>query len=123
MFTNLLYNFCYGATVDAQHIRKRRLAATAARNELSAILHEFAAIEEPSDSIADCAVRLGIYKEDSGVLLPLADFEQALELEEMLEDLLLELTIADRIRQTSGKTYSIEEVARDLGLAEELGLE
>ena len=68
-------------------------------------------------------MRLGIYKEDSAVLLPLADFEQALELEELLEDLLLELTIADRLRQTSGKTCSIEEVARDLGLAEDLGLE
>lgn len=119
----MLHNFCYGAIVGVEPVRKRRLAATAARNELSAILHEFAALEEPSDSIADRAVRLGIYKDDSAVLLPLADFEQALELEELLDDLLLELTIADRLRQASGKTYSIEEVARDLGLAEELGLE
>ena len=103
--------------------RRRRLAATEARGELSAILREFAAIEEPSESIADRAVHLGVYRDDAAVLLPLADFERALELEEVMEDLLLELAVAERLREDSGRRYSLEGVARELGLAAELGLE
>ena len=100
--------------------RPRRLAATEARTELSSILHEFKAITEPSDSIGDRAVRIGTYKDDSAVLLPLADFEHALELEELLEDLLLELAVSERIAKGPGTTYSVEDVARELGLADEL---
>lgn len=101
----------------------RRLAATAAREELSAILREFAEAGESSDSIADRAVRLGIYRDDSGVLVPLADFERALELEDVLDDLLLELAVAERLGQGPGQVKPVEEIARDLGLAGELGME
>ncbi len=103
--------------------RKERLAAAEARKELSSILREFAAIEEPSHSIADRAVRLGVYNDDAAVLVPLADFERALENEELLDDLLLEIALAERLAKPPGKTYSLEEVARELGLAGELGLE
>ncbi|MGH3113725.1 MAG: hypothetical protein ACRDOP_09705 [Gaiellaceae bacterium] len=102
--------------------RARRLAATEARTELSSILHEFKTMTEPSDSIGDRAVRIGTYKEDSAVLLPLADFEHALELEDLLEDLLLELAVSERIARGPGETFSVEDVARELGLAGELGI-
>ncbi|MGH3031879.1 MAG: hypothetical protein ACRDNE_14180 [Gaiellaceae bacterium] len=106
----------------AETPRGRRLAATEARTRLPSILREFKAISEPSDSIGDRAVRIGTCEEDSAVLVPLADFEHALELEELLEDLLLELAVSKRIAKGPGKTYSVEEVARELGLADELEL-
>jgi hypothetical protein len=99
------------------------LAATAGRQELSTILREFAERKEPSGSIGDRAVRLGIYREDSGVLLPLSDFERALEMEETLDDLLLELSVAERLGRGPGRSKPVEEVARDLGLAGELGVD
>jgi hypothetical protein len=98
----------------------RRLAATEAREELSSILHSFAELGTPSNSIADRAVRLGIYNRDAGVLLPLADFERALETEEILDDILLELSIAERLARGSNRWHSLEEVARELGLADKL---
>ena len=100
-----------------------RLAATAARAELSSILREFAKLDEPADSIGDRAVRIGTYKRDTAVLVPLADFERALETEELLDDLLLELTVAERLARGPGKVLTLEEVARELGFADELGLE
>jgi hypothetical protein len=99
----------------------RRLAATEAREELSSILHEFAGLDDASDSIADRAVRLGVYNRDAGVLVPLADFERAVETEEILDDLLLELSVADRLARGTDRWRSLEEVARELGLADELG--
>ncbi|MBI4172698.1 MAG: hypothetical protein HY511_08045 [Actinobacteria bacterium] len=101
----------------------KRLAAAAARTELSALLREFAKVEEPSDSIGDRAVRLGVYKDDAAVLVPLADFERALEIEEILDDLLLELAVAERLARGPGRALPVEDVARELGLAGELGLE
>ena len=98
----------------------RRLAATEAREELSSILHEFAERDDPSDSIADRAVRLGVYNRDAGVLLPLADFERAVETEEILDDLLLELTVAERLARGDQRWHSLEEVARMLGLEDAL---
>ena len=89
----------------AQSRPRRRLAATEARTELSAILREFAELAEPSESIADRAVRLGVYKDDAAVLIPLADFERAVELEEILDDLLLELAVVKRLAEASGRTY------------------
>ncbi len=103
--------------------RPRRLAAAAARGQLSSILHEFAGVTEPSDSIGDRAVRLGVYNDDAAVLLPLADFEWALEMEEIVEDILLELTVAERLSKGPGKTSTVDEVARELGLEAELGLD
>jgi len=96
----------------------KRLGASAARSKLPALLREFAKVEKPSDSIADRAVRLGVYDTDSAVLVPLADFEQALEAEEILDDLLLELTVAERLARGPGRTLPVEEVARELGLDE-----
>jgi hypothetical protein len=101
--------------------RRGRLAATEAREELSSILHEFAELEGPSDSIADRAVRLGIYNREAGVLLPLTDFERALETEEILDDILLELSVAERLAHGGQGWRSLEEVAEELGLAAELG--
>lgn len=101
----------------------RRLAATAARTELSALLRKFARFREPSDSIADRAIRLGLYNEDAAVLVPLVDFERALDLEDTLDDLLLEEVLAERLARGERRTYSVEEVARELGLSAELGLE
>jgi len=49
-----------------------RLAAAAARAELSSILREFAKVDEPADSIGDRAVRIGTYNRDTAVLVPLA---------------------------------------------------
>ena len=103
--------------------RAKRLASSEARKEPSSILREFAEIDEPGDSIGDRAVRLGIYNDDSAVLVPLADFERALENEELLDDFLLEAIVAERLAKPPGRTYSVEEVARELGLAEELDLE
>lgn len=103
--------------------RARRLASSEARRELASILREFARITEPGDSIGDRAVRIGVYNDDAAVLVPLADFERALANEELLDDLLLEAIVAERLAKPEGKTYSVEEVARELGLAEELGLE
>ncbi len=101
----------------------RRLAAAAARGQLSSILREFATVKEPSDSIGDRAVRLGVYNDDTAVILPLADFEWALEMEEILDDILLELTVAERLARGPGEWKPVEEVARELGFAEELGLD
>lgn len=98
----------------------RRLAATEAREELSSILHEFSGLDAPSDSIADRAVRLGVYNRDAGVLLPLADFERAVETEEILDDLLLELTVAERLARGDQRWHSLEEVAHMLGLEDAL---
>ncbi len=98
----------------------RRLAATEAREELSSILHEFAGLDDPSDSIADRAVRLGIYSRDAGVLLPLADFERALETEVILDDILMELAVADRLGRGTDRWHSLDEVAEELGLAGDL---
>lgn len=101
-----------------------RLPAAAARAELSAILRAFAEMVEPADSIGDRAVRIGAYNRDTAVLVPLSDFERALETEEILEDLLLEITVAERLaRGPGGPLIPFEEVVRELGLAEELGLE
>lgn len=101
-----------------------RLPAAAARTELSAILREFAEMIEPADSIGDRAVRIGAYNRDAAVLVPLSDFEHALETEELLEDLLLELTVAERIaRGPGGPLIPLDDVIRDLGFAKEFGLE
>jgi hypothetical protein len=98
----------------------RRLAATEAREELSSILHEFSQLDSPSDSIADRAVRLGVYNRDAGVLVPLTDFERAVETEEILDDILLELTVAERVARGDQRWHSLEEVARMLGLEDAL---
>jgi len=101
-----------------------RLAAAAARTELSSILREFAQLNEPADSISDRAVRIGTYNRDTAVLVPLADFERALENEELLDDILLELTVAERLeRGPGGPLIPLDDVIRELGFAEELGLE
>lgn len=101
-----------------------RLPAAAARTELSAILREFAQMTEPADSIGDRAVRIGAYNRDSAVLVPLADFERALETEEILEDVLTELLVEERLaRGPGGPLIPFEDVVRELGLEEELGLE
>ncbi len=94
----------------------KRLGAGAARRELPALLREFAKIEEPSDSIADRAVRLGVYNTEVAVLVPLADFERALEVEEIVDDLLLELAVAERLAHGPGRALPVEEVASELGL-------
>lgn len=119
----MLHIPCYSEAMTRSKPRSRRLAATAARGELSAILREFADLDEPSESIADRAVHLGVYKEDSAVLLPLADFERALELEQVLDNLLLELAVTERLARGPGQAKPVEEVARELGIAAELGLE
>ncbi len=101
-----------------------RLAAAAARTELSSILREFAKIDEPADSIGDRAVRIGTYNRDTAVLVPLADFERALETEELLDDLLLELTLAERLaRGPGGPLIPLDDLIRELGFAKEFGLE
>ena len=101
-----------------------RLAATAARTELSSILREFAEMEGPADSIGDRAVRIGAYNRDAAVLVPLADFERALENEEVLDDLLLELTVAERLaRGPGGPLISLDDVIRELGFEKEFGPE
>jgi hypothetical protein len=87
----------------------RRLAAAAARSRLSALLKEFAAVEEPSARSAIDAV-----------LVPLADFQQAVELEELVDDLLLEQVVIERIANDTGRRFTIEEVADALGLRDEL---
>ena len=53
-------------------------------------------------------MRLGIYNDDAAVLVPLADFERAVENEELLDDLLLEIIVAERLAKPPGKTYSLE---------------
>ena len=101
-----------------------RLAAAAARAELSSILREFAKVDEPADSIGDRAVRIGTYNRDTAVLVPLADFERALETEELLDELLLELTLAERLeRGPGGLLIPLDDVIRELGFTKELGLE
>jgi len=100
----------------------KRLAAAAARRELSGLLREMSRLREPSDSLADRAVRLGIYGDDAAVLVPLADYEHALELEEAVEDIELELIVAERLARGPGTVKTLEEVAQELGLADELGL-
>ena len=100
----------------------KRLASAAARSELSALLREFAKLEEPADSLGDRAIRLGIYNEDSAVLVPRIDFDQALELEEALDDILLELATSERLAEPPSGWRSVEDVARDLGLADDLGV-
>jgi hypothetical protein len=86
------------------------------RKSLSTLLREFATLTEPSDSIEDRAVRLGVYRDDAAVLIPLADFERALENEELLDNLLLEITVDERLAADPGETFTIEEIARQLGL-------
>lgn len=104
--------------------RPERLAAAAARAELSSILREFAELAEPADSIGDRAVRIGAYNRDTAVLVPFADFERALENEELLDDLLLELTVAERLAAgPGGPPIPLDEVIRELGFAKEFGLE
>jgi hypothetical protein len=101
----------------------RRLAAAAARTRLSALLKEFGAVEEPSASIADRAVHIGAYNRDDAVLVPRADFERAVELEETLDDLLLELAVIERLeRGPAGQPIPFEEAVRELGFAKEFGL-
>lgn len=104
-------------------MRRERLAATQARRELSRILHEFERLEHPSASIEDRAVRLGIYNDDAGVLVPLVDFERAVETEQLLDDLLIELAIAERLAAGPGRAKPVEQVARELGFQDELELE
>jgi hypothetical protein len=101
-----------------------RLAAAAARTELSSILREFALFDEPADSISDRAVRIGAYNRDTAVLVPLADFERAVENEELLDDLLLELTVAERLSKgPGGPLIPVDDVIGELGFAKEFGLE
>jgi hypothetical protein len=114
----LLHNSRYTASMALP----KRLAAAAARRELSGLLRVMSTLREPSDSLADRAVRLGIYGDDAAVLVPLADYEHALELEEAVEDIELELIVAERLARGPGTVKTLEEVAQELGLADELGL-
>ena len=101
----------------------RRLAAAAARARLSGLLKEFAAVEEPSASIADRAVHIGAYNRDDAVLLPVADYERALELEELVDDLLLEQVVIERLSGgPGGDPIPFEQAVRELGFAKEFGL-
>ncbi len=102
--------------------RPKRMSAAKARTELSSILREFAEITEPSDSIGDRAIHIGAYNRDAAVLIPLADFEAALDCEELLEDFLLEEVVAERIARGPGKTIGFDELVDELGLRDELGL-
>lgn len=120
----MLYDLLHESEYTGRMAIPDRLPAAAARTELSAILREFAQMTEPADSIGDRAVRIGAYNRDSAVLVPLADFERALETEEILEDLLTELLVEERLaRGPGGPLIPFEEVVRELGLEEELGLE
>ena len=99
----------------------KRLAAAAARRELSGILREMSKLREPGDSISDRAVRLGTYGDDTAVLIPLADYEQALELEEVVEDIELELVVAERLAKgPGGPLIPLDDVIRELGFEKEL---
>lgn len=101
----------------------KRLAAAAARRELSGLLRQMSELDEPGASIADRAVRLGIYGDDAAVLVPLSDYEQALDLERAVEDIELELLVAERLgRGPSGPLVPLEDVVRELGFDKELGL-
>ena len=80
-----------------------RLAAAAARAELSSILREFAKLDEPADSIGDRAVRIGTYNRDTAVLVPLADFERALE-PELLRKTELTNDVVERNQRAAGTT-------------------
>ena len=116
----LLHNSCYRASMALP----KRLAAAAARRELSGILREMSRLREPADSISDRAVKLGIYDADAAVLVPLADYERALELEEALDDIELELVVAERLAAgPRGPLIPLDDVIRELGFAKELGLE
>jgi hypothetical protein len=101
----------------------KRLAAAAARRELSGLLREMSELHEPGDSIADRAVKLGIYGDDAAVLVPLADYEQALDLEKAVEDIELELILAERLAKgPGGPLVPLDDVVRELGFEKELGL-
>lgn len=93
---HVVQNIGYDETVP------RRLAVAAARSRFSALLKELGSVKEPSASIADRAVHIGAYNRDAAVLLPVADFERALEVEELLDDLLLELEVAERLARGPG---------------------
>jgi hypothetical protein len=98
----------------------KRMAAAKARTELSSILRAFAEITEPADSIGDRAVRIGVYNRDAAVLIPMTDFEAALETEDLLDDLLLEQTVAERLARGPGKLMPFDDLVRELGLEDEL---
>ncbi len=120
----MLYVLLHKSRYSQHMALPERLAAAAARTELSSILRAFAAHHEPAGSIGDRAVRIGAYNRDAAVLVPLVDFERALENEDLLDDILLELTVAERLaRGPGGPLIPLDDLIRELGFEKELGLE
>lgn len=97
---------------------RRRLATSEARSDLSSLVNELGAHDEPAESLADNAIEIGPHRKGGAWLVPEVDAratQDALDAaEDELENISLSFLIQDRLAQSS-ETVPARDVIRDLG--------
>jgi hypothetical protein len=95
------------------------MATSEARAELSKLVNDLAAREQPGSSLADSAIEIGRHRKGGAWLVPEVDAQAAVEriaeLEEELENIAIGLALEERIARSSGGTTPARDVIRELG--------
>jgi len=99
---------------------RTRYTVEQARRELYALIDQFRALREPSESLLDRAVEIGPRRQGGAWLVPEADAQATLarieELEEELEDIGIGLLVQERLaRGQLDDDLSLDELARQIG--------
>lgn len=97
---------------------RRRLATSEARSDLSKLVNELGAHDQPAESLADNAIEIGPHRKGGVWLVPEVDARATQEeldaARDELENIALSFLIQDRLAEST-ETVPAREVIRDLG--------